>query len=112
MTGVPQIRKGKRDNLGIVFHITPLKHVATHHKNRLAEMVLMRGHNICFHNEIRKIIFELKLCKTDFSLQHIAKDQDISFRFLGLYWIRNCPPYNRIHKLGLDLYSFLRCSTT
>ena len=29
------------------------------HKNCLVETVLMRGHNICFHGEIRKIIFEL-----------------------------------------------------
>ena len=31
----------------------------THHKNRLIETVLMRGHKICFRWEIRKIIFEL-----------------------------------------------------
>ena len=31
----------------------------THHKNRLVETVLMWGNNICFHQEIRKIIFEL-----------------------------------------------------
>ena len=24
---VPQIRKGKRDNLGIIFQITPVKHI-------------------------------------------------------------------------------------
>ena len=26
-----QIRRGKRDNLGIIFHTTPLKHVVAHH---------------------------------------------------------------------------------
>ena len=52
-----QIRRGKRDNLGIIFNITPLKHVATHHKNPLAEMILMRGNNM--FSLIRKIIFEL-----------------------------------------------------
>ena len=33
----------------------------THHEHRLVEMpvVLMRGHNICFHLEMREIIFEL-----------------------------------------------------
>ena len=31
-SSVLQIRRGKRDNLGIIFHITPLKHnVATPH---------------------------------------------------------------------------------
>ena len=28
---VLQIRRGKRDNLGIIFHTTYLKHIATHH---------------------------------------------------------------------------------
>ena len=46
---VLQITRGIKDNLGMIFHITPLKHVATHHQNRLTEGVLMRGHNICFH---------------------------------------------------------------
>ena len=43
-----QISMGRRDNLGIIFHITPLKCVVTHHQNRLAKTVLMRGHNIRF----------------------------------------------------------------
>ena len=32
-----------------------------HHWNHLFETVLMRGHNICFYWNIRKIIFELSL---------------------------------------------------
>ena len=35
-----QIRRGKRDNLRIIFLVFPI--------NLLAEVVLMRGHNICF----------------------------------------------------------------
>ena len=55
---VLQIRRGKMDNSGIIFHITPLKHVVIHHQSHHTEMVLMRGHNIYFCWEI-KIIFEL-----------------------------------------------------
>ena len=31
-------------------------YVVTHHLNRLIETVQMRGHNICFHVELTKII--------------------------------------------------------
>ena len=51
---VLQIRRGKKDNLGIIFLNSPLKHVVTHHQNRLTETVLMRGHNICFCLEKKK----------------------------------------------------------
>ena len=45
-----QIRRRFKDNLGLIFHISPLKHMfATHHYNHLLETVLMRGHNIYFH---------------------------------------------------------------
>ena len=41
---VLQIRRGKRDNLGIIFHIFSFKlYVATPHWNCLTETVLMRG---------------------------------------------------------------------
>ena len=44
---VLQIRRGKRDNLKIIFHITVLKHIAAQHKNRLTETVLLKGHTMC-----------------------------------------------------------------
>ena len=47
---VLQIGRGKRDNLGIISHNTPLKHMLR---------PIMRGRNICFRREIRKNIFEL-----------------------------------------------------
>ena len=31
ISSVLQLRRGKRDNLGIIFHITALKCVVTHH---------------------------------------------------------------------------------
>ena len=50
-----------------------------HHKNRLAETVLMRSHNICFKRVIRKIISELsntssylELCKSNTYVSHSA----------------------------------------
>ena len=47
---VLQRSRGKRSNFGIIFHVTPVKCIlcVTHHYNRLAETVLIRGHNICF----------------------------------------------------------------
>ena len=33
----------------------------TPHQNRLGETVILRGHNICFHREIRKIMCQLSL---------------------------------------------------
>ena len=36
-------------------------YIVTPHKNRLGETVLMRGHNICFNEEILKIIPKLSL---------------------------------------------------
>ena len=41
MMSVLQIRRDKRKNLGIIFHISPSKHIA--------KTVQMKGHNICFH---------------------------------------------------------------
>ena len=49
-----QIRRGNIDNLGIIFHIFPQKHMLL--PLSLSEMILMRGNSmICC--EIRKIIF-------------------------------------------------------
>ena len=48
-----QIRKGNRDNLGTVFFIFPLKHILYPSLLHLTKMVLMSGHNICSHREIR-----------------------------------------------------------
>ena len=54
---VVQIRRGNRDNLKIIFLIILL------HKNRHCDPSLepsdLRGHNVCFPWEIRKIIFDL-----------------------------------------------------
>ena len=49
-----QTRRGKRNNLGIIFHIT------------INELFIdnKRGHNIRFHSEIRKIVFELSSINT------------------------------------------------
>ena len=51
---VLQIRRDKRDNLGIIFHNIPLKRML-----RLVETVLKRGHNICFSLRNKKKISEL-----------------------------------------------------
>ena len=51
LAAVLQIIRGNRDNFGIIIHIFTV--------NIFCETVLMRGHNICFHSEIRKNIFEL-----------------------------------------------------
>ena len=59
---VLQIRRGKWDNLGIIFQITctPLKRMLLPaFEPDLAETALMRGHNICFRLEVRKIVFKL-----------------------------------------------------
>ena len=57
--------RGNRDNLQIILHFTPWQHtlwpIIRTMTTRLAEMALMRGDNICFHLEIRKIISELFL---------------------------------------------------
>ena len=42
---VLQVRKDKRDDLGIIFLTTSFKLML----NRLSEMVLMRGHSVCFY---------------------------------------------------------------
>ena len=42
-----QIRRGKRDNLGIIFHISPLKHVVTH---------CQICHKICFRLRNKKTL--------------------------------------------------------
>ena len=47
------VRKSKRNNLGINFHIHET-FVVTHHWNCLAKLVLMRSCNICFCSEIKK----------------------------------------------------------
>ena len=53
---VLQIKRGKRDNLGIIFHIDPLKHMLRPIiEPSLTETVLMRGHDI--------IMFSLKNMK-------------------------------------------------
>ena len=48
IVSVLQIRRGNKDNLGIISHLSIKTYFVTHHKNRLIETVLMRGHNICF----------------------------------------------------------------
>ena len=74
---VLQIREGKRDNLGIVFHIvaTQLKYVATYHQNCLAQMILMSSHNM--FSLRNKNIFELSsisslICSSDRLKLHIT----------------------------------------
>ena len=55
-------KKGKWDNLGIIFQITctPLKRMLLPASEPdLVETILMRGHNVCFRLEIRKIVFKL-----------------------------------------------------
>ena len=47
-----QIRRGKRDYYGIIFHSTPFKHILW----PIIRTVSVRGHNICFRWEIRKIM--------------------------------------------------------
>ena len=49
---VIQIRRGNKDNLGLISLIFSF------HLIHLVETVLMRGHNKCFPSEIRKNIFE------------------------------------------------------
>ena len=39
-------KRSNMDNLGIIIHIFSIK---TYFVTRLIEMILMRGHNICFH---------------------------------------------------------------
>ena len=43
---VLQIRRGKRDNLGMIFHITPLKHMLRSIIRTVPETVLIRDHNM------------------------------------------------------------------
>ena len=43
---VYQIIKGNMDNLEIIFHISPQKHVVTPHLNRPCETDLMWGQNM------------------------------------------------------------------
>ena len=54
-----QIRRGTGIILDNYSYFSIKTYFMTHHYNRLIETVLMRGHNICFCLEIRKIIFEL-----------------------------------------------------
>ena len=56
----PDIRRGKRDNLGIISYSTPLKRMLQPIIRIISpETVLTRGHKTGFRLEIRKIIFEL-----------------------------------------------------
>ena len=48
-------RRGNRDNLGMITFLKET-HVVTLHYKHLSEAVLMRGHKICFHSEIKKIL--------------------------------------------------------
>ena len=51
---VLHIKRDNRDNLGIIFPYFCIQtYVVSPHLNRLAETVLMRGHNICFCQEIK-----------------------------------------------------------
>ena len=51
-----QIRRGKSDDLEIIFHITPLKHML----RPIIRTVLLRGHNIYFLLRNKKnYLFEL-----------------------------------------------------
>ena len=43
---VLQTRRGKRDNLGIIFHIAPLKRML-----HLIIRTVLLGHNICFYEK-------------------------------------------------------------
>ena len=54
-------------------------YIVTPHQNRLSETVLMRGHNICFRQEIRKIIFELSGALINYySLTGTSLDADVA----------------------------------
>ena len=46
-----QIRRGTMDNLGVSFHVTPSKCMLQ--PIIRIETILMRGHKICFREEIR-----------------------------------------------------------
>ena len=53
---VLQIRRRNRDNLGIKVFIFSPNHVENPslEPSQFTEMVLMRGHNICCHGELKK----------------------------------------------------------
>ena len=68
-----QIRRGKRDNLVIIFHSFSTKiYVVTPHLNHLTKMVLLRDHNIC----LNKNMYIVTPHKNGFTLEwfHIAED--------------------------------------
>ena len=60
-----QIRRSKRDNLEIIFQIISLKIMLRLSLEPSYQDGSNEGHNIHFHSEMRKIIFELS------SLQHL-----------------------------------------
>ena len=49
-----QIIGGTEDNSKMIFFFSTKTYVVTPHQNCLGEMVLMRGHNVCFYGKIRK----------------------------------------------------------
>ena len=50
LAAVLKIRRGDKDNFGIIINIFIVKtYFVSHHKTCLIETVLMRGYNICFH---------------------------------------------------------------
>ena len=50
-----QTRRGNRDNLVIIFHISTFKtYVVTDHKSRLVETVLMKGTTYVFVEKYKK----------------------------------------------------------
>ena len=69
---VLQIKRGNRDNLGI-FSIFFHKNIFYDPSLELIERVLMRGHKICFHREIRKIIFELSSIPSIWSSEYVVE---------------------------------------